>query len=184
MKKIFYYSFILILFTGFVFKVNAQKNTRDSVNEKPPEIEKIETKPSNFGIDTIAPPDDDFTKDIILYLERTHALNLGKQFAEILTGKNNELTDFQKEYYRRVLSSFTNGEGKKLFTYQFVKIYRAKFTHEEIKQILAFYQTPVGLKTIDLMPVLLKEGAEAGGKIGKYLSQKIYEDMANEQEKK
>jgi uncharacterized protein len=184
MKKIFCYSFILILFMEFGLQVNAQKNTRDSVNEKPPEVEKLENKPSRFGLDTVAPPNDDFTKDIVLFLERTHALNLGKQFAEILAGKKNELTDFQKEYYSRLLNSFTAGEGKKLFTYQFVKIYRAKFTHEEIKQILAFYQTPVGLKTIDLLPVLLKEGAEAGGKIGKYLGEKIYSDMMSEQDKK
>jgi len=184
MKKCFFYSFILILHIGFTLSVNAQTNKQDSLGDRPPEVEKLENTSRRFDLDTTAPPNDDFTKDIVLYLERTHALNVGKQFAEILEGGKKDLTDFQKEYYSRLINSFTTGEGKRLFTNQFVKIYRAKFTHAEIKQILAFYQTPVGIKTIDLLPSLLKEGSEAGRKMGKYLSEKIYDDMMNEQNKK
>jgi len=43
-----------------------------------------------------------------------------------------------------------------------VKIYMAEFTEQELKELLAFYQTPVGKKSIQKMPTLLAKGAELG----------------------
>jgi uncharacterized protein len=43
-----------------------------------------------------------------------------------------------------------------------VKIYMAEFSEQELKELLAFYQTPVGKKTIQKMPSLLAKGAELG----------------------
>jgi hypothetical protein len=43
-----------------------------------------------------------------------------------------------------------------------IKIYLAEFTEEELKELLKFYQTPVGKKTIQKMPSLLAKGAELG----------------------
>lgn len=43
-----------------------------------------------------------------------------------------------------------------------VKIYMDEFSEEELKELLAFYQTPVGRKTIQKMPSLLAKGAELG----------------------
>ena len=41
-----------------------------------------------------------------------------------------------------------------------VKIYMSEFTEPEIKELMAFYQTPVGKKTIQKMPALLAKSAE------------------------
>jgi hypothetical protein len=43
-----------------------------------------------------------------------------------------------------------------------VKLYEAEFTEPELKQLITFYQTPVGKKTIQKMPQLLTKGAEIG----------------------
>ena len=45
-----------------------------------------------------------------------------------------------------------------------VKLYQAEFTESELKELVAFYQTPVGKKTIQKMPQLLSKGAEIGQK--------------------
>ena len=42
------------------------------------------------------------------------------------------------------------------------KIYMSEFTEQELKELLAFYQTPVGKKSIQKMPTLLAKGAELG----------------------
>lgn len=42
------------------------------------------------------------------------------------------------------------------------KLYMAEFTEAELKELLAFYQTPVGKKTIEKMPRLMAKGAEMG----------------------
>ena len=41
-------------------------------------------------------------------------------------------------------------------------LYMETFTEKELRQIVAFYRTPVGRKTVASMPVLMARGAELG----------------------
>jgi hypothetical protein len=51
-----------------------------------------------------------------------------------------------------------------------IRIYTAEFSEQELKELMAFYQTPVGKKSVEKMPVLLQKGAEIGQqKIQKHL---------------
>lgn len=43
-----------------------------------------------------------------------------------------------------------------------VEIYVRDFTEDELKQLLAFYKTPVGAKALKIMPNLFAEGARIG----------------------
>jgi uncharacterized protein len=43
-----------------------------------------------------------------------------------------------------------------------IKMYAAEFTEEEIKDLIKFYQTPLGKKTAEKMPVLTAKGAQLG----------------------
>ncbi|MDQ6623687.1 MAG: DUF2059 domain-containing protein [Verrucomicrobiota bacterium] len=45
-----------------------------------------------------------------------------------------------------------------------VKIYTDEFTEQELKELTAFYQTPLGKKTVQKMPALMAKGAEMGQK--------------------
>jgi hypothetical protein len=38
-------------------------------------------------------------------------------------------------------------------------VYDKQFTHPEVKQLLAFYQTPLGRKSIEVLPVVMNESA-------------------------
>ncbi len=51
-----------------------------------------------------------------------------------------------------------------------VEIYSAKFTTEEIKQLIAFYKTPVGKKAAKLLPEI---SGEVGKKMGPILMQRL-----------
>ena len=44
----------------------------------------------------------------------------------------------------------------------FVAIYMKAFTEDEFKQIVAFYKTPVGKKTLQELPKLMEQGAQIG----------------------
>jgi hypothetical protein len=59
--------------------------------------------------------------------------------------------EFAKAY------SAPDGLGARL-----VEIYARHFTHDEVKGLLKFYGSDLGRKTIDLMPMLMKESAAAG----------------------
>lgn len=45
-----------------------------------------------------------------------------------------------------------------------ISIYTAEFTEDELKELTAFYQTPVGKKAIEKMPAMMAKGAELGQK--------------------
>ena len=45
---------------------------------------------------------------------------------------------------------------------EYVRIYADAYTESELRELIAFYQTPVGRKTVDLMPVLMRQGAAIG----------------------
>lgn len=47
----------------------------------------------------------------------------------------------------------------------YVRMYRDAYDDAEIRELLAFYRTPVGQKTVRLMPVLMQQGAEVGQKL-------------------
>lgn len=49
---------------------------------------------------------------------------------------------------------------------EIVPIYNKYFTGEEIKQIIAFYQTPLGKKTISVLPQISRDSAIIGQKYG------------------
>jgi uncharacterized protein len=44
------------------------------------------------------------------------------------------------------------------------KIYMAEFTESELNELIKFYQTPLGKKTVMRMPALMAKGAEIGQK--------------------
>jgi hypothetical protein len=44
------------------------------------------------------------------------------------------------------------------------KLYMAEFSESELNELTKFYQTPLGIKTIQKMPALMAKGAEIGQK--------------------
>jgi hypothetical protein len=45
-----------------------------------------------------------------------------------------------------------------------LNIYVSEFSEDELKQLTAFYQTPLGKKTVEKMPALMQRGAEISQK--------------------
>ena len=54
-----------------------------------------------------------------------------------------------------------------------VPIYQAHFTAEEVRQLIAFYQTPVGQKFIAELPQLQREAAQVGQQWGTELGRRL-----------
>lgn len=54
-----------------------------------------------------------------------------------------------------------------------VPIYAKHYSHDEIKELIKFYKTDLGKKTIDIMPVIMTESMAAGQKWGQGLGPEI-----------
>jgi len=85
--------------------------------------------------------------------------------------------------YRQLLpnvpSAFWDKMEKKFgseFISKCVPIYDKYYTHDEIKQLIKFYESPIGKKSIATTPVILQESMAIGAEMGK----QIAEDLANE----
>jgi hypothetical protein len=53
------------------------------------------------------------------------------------------------------------------------RIYHRHFSHDEIRELIRFYQTEVGKKAIQVMPKLLQESMAAGQQWGRSLMPEI-----------
>ncbi len=58
-----------------------------------------------------------------------------------------------------------------------IPIYAKYYTDEDIIQLTAFYKTPIGQKTIQIMPGLMKESLGVGQAWGKELGEKALKKM-------
>ena len=47
---------------------------------------------------------------------------------------------------------------------QMIQVYAEAFTEPEVRELIAFYKTPIGHKTVNLMPQLMQRGAALGQK--------------------
>jgi uncharacterized protein len=135
-----------------------------------------------ISFDTTAVPQDELTQEITHLLNVTGAINLGKQFAQSManTQKNSTANKLPQEFYDRMMEEFEHGQTGKWMVNSIIRIYRENFTIEEIKTISAFYQTPVGKKTISILPAVMQQSIKEGEKIGGYLGLKTYYQLVKE----
>ena len=117
--------------------------------------------------------------DIQLLLKVSGSSDVGKQLSEIMTNEiigalrrqqpnilPQNLAIIEREILALMLEKF-NGPGGILD--KLTPVYAATFTHGEIRDMLAFYQSPTGRKSVEATPALMREGA----RIGQELSQSI-----------
>jgi hypothetical protein len=60
-----------------------------------------------------------------------------------------------------------------------VPIYAKHYTHDEIRQLISFYESPLGQKMTSVTPLIVKEAYEAGAAHGRQLIERIYEKLRN-----
>jgi uncharacterized protein len=59
-----------------------------------------------------------------------------------------------------------------------VPIYDAQFTAAELKELIRFYQSPVGRHVSEMQPVIAVQGARAGQRWGAKLGAEVAQDLA------
>ncbi|HEX5719513.1 MAG TPA: DUF2059 domain-containing protein [Thermoanaerobaculia bacterium] len=65
-----------------------------------------------------------------------------------------------------------------------VPIYDKHLSHEDIRALIAFYQTPVGARLIEKLPVIAQESMAAGMKWGQEIAQKAMAKLQAQEKKK
>lgn len=116
-------------------------------------------------------------KDIRALLIETGSLKIGIQVAsELFASYEQAFPNVPKEYWDRVIQMLNEEEFLSLI----IPIYDKYYTHEEIRELIAFYKTPVGKKTIEILPALTQESMLVGQAWGTKISERIYQDLVEE----
>jgi hypothetical protein len=64
--------------------------------------------------------------------------------------------------------------------YACVPAYSKYYTHNEIKQLIMFYESPIGKKMVEVTPLLMQETMAIGQKWGEKLGQDIVNELIKE----
>lgn len=82
------------------------------------------------------------------------------QMVQIQAQQNPAIAPYQAEM-KAFLSKYMSWASMKE---DMAKLYMGEFSEAELNELVKFYQTPVGKKTIQRMPALMQKGAEIGQK--------------------
>jgi hypothetical protein len=82
------------------------------------------------------------------------------QMLQIQVQQNPAIAPYEKEMHD-FLNKYMSWSSLKD---DMVKAYAEQFTEAELKQLADFYRTPLGQKTVRIMPTLMAKGAEMGQK--------------------
>ena len=132
-------------------------------------------------IDTTAAPNDELTTAIKKLIEVTNGMNTSKTLMKGSLESQRKLnTNVPDEFYDRMLAAVESGQVNGYIENIVVKIYRQKFTLEEVNQVVKFYDSPVGKKMAVESPIIANSAREEGEKVGQYVALKIIGDMMKE----
>lgn len=113
-------------------------------------------------------------KDIALLLEIS---GTAKQSQLIL----NNLLDYFKKSNPSVPSEFWDAFMDKIDMKELaalvIPVYDRYFTEEEIKSLITFYQSPLGQKIVQAMPLVTQETMDIGQKWGQQLAAKVIKEL-------
>lgn len=88
--------------------------------------------------------------------------------------------DYREKLIDLFVAKFTAKENLQQFLDLAIPVYDRNFSHQEIRSLIDFYQTPLGRKTISVLPKLALESQEEGRKWGENLGRKSMEEVLTE----
>lgn len=115
--------------------------------------------------------------DIKRLMEVTDVSSLGMQIMNqmILTMQKGR-SEAHKKFWTDYLAEVDPNDLIEMI----IPIYERHFTHEELKQLIAFYESPIGKKLIKVQPQIMMDSMAAGEEWGKKLVQRAMEKLREE----
>lgn len=165
----------------------AEKKAKVEEEQGPPVVEELE-KPATPDIpplpeiDTTAAPDDELTKEIKTMLNGSGSMKASVETMKYMIDmqRKNPSQTLPGEFYDRFLQSIESGRIGGLLENAIVKVYREKFTLQEMKEVNAFFSSPAGKKMATEQTALAAASRIAGEKIGGFIALQIVGDMMKE----
>lgn len=120
-------------------------------------------------------------EDIRRLLVLMGSADLGKQVVEQMFAEFKKAApNVPEEFWDGMLDEL-DPQG---FVEMTVPIYDRHFTQDDIRQLIAFYETPVGRKLTAKLPAITQEAMAAGQKWGEEIAQRVVTRLQAQEQKK
>ncbi|RYU95059.1 DUF2059 domain-containing protein [Emticicia agri] len=119
---------------------------------------------------------DEKLKDIKRLLIVSGTANNAKAGVESMAQSMKDKADqngLPEGFWDEFLKSINYDEVAELY----VPIYDKNYTHQEIKDMIAFFESPTGKKMVEKTPAIIAESSNIGREWGQKLGMKVYEKM-------
>jgi uncharacterized protein (TIGR02145 family) len=129
------------------------------------------------GTNSFGASDQTKTDDIIKLMKVSGAEKLVEQMMDnIIAMYKQNRTGVPATYWDRFRKKFNFSE----IIREEIPIYDKYYTHDEIKQLIIFYESPVGKKSVEISPVIMKEMMAIGQKWGEKIVQELLKELMAE----
>jgi hypothetical protein len=113
-------------------------------------------------------------QDIVRLLEITDTRAQALQTFEILMPSLKAMAPQVPDAFWTLFESKMDIDG---FVELFIPIYDKYFSHDDIKEMIRFYESPIGRKMLEVTPLLSQESAAVGQAWGQKLGQEIVNEL-------
>lgn len=136
-----------------------------------PAVPAQQPAPSKSGIKAVSP---EKVRDIRRLLDLTGAGNLGAQVMDqMLASFKQSNPAVPAKFWDDLRTEMNVGQLTELV----VPIYDRHLSHDDVRQLIAFYESPVGRKLIAAQPQIVAESMKAGQEWGQAAAQRILQRM-------
>lgn len=113
-------------------------------------------------------------KHIQQFMEITGSGKLGMQvLTNVTAAYKNIYPDAGSEFW----DEFIKEVNPQTLVDMVIPVYEKNFSDEDIVQLIAFYQTPLGKKVVEKMPFIMQESMQIGAAWGKQITEKVMEKL-------
>jgi hypothetical protein len=127
-----------------------------------------------FSSLTLPAQDSTKIKHIQQLMEVTGSARLGMQvLTNITTTYKNIYPDASSDFWDELMKE-TNPQ---VLVDLVIPVYDRNFSDDDIVQLTAFYQTPIGKKVVEKMPAIVQESMQIGSAWGKQISEKVMQKI-------
>ncbi|MDP5017070.1 DUF2059 domain-containing protein [Anabaena sp. UHCC 0187] len=121
--------------------------------------------------------DTEKTNNINKLLDITGSRNLSRKIiTQLIDSLKAEYPQAPPKFWDTFMAEFKPEE----IIDEYIPIYSKYFTNEEIEGIIAFYETPLGKKTLSVIPQVSKESTAIGIKYGRQAAERALEKLKSE----
>lgn len=114
------------------------------------------------------------TEKVRKLLEVTGSTSLSKQMIDnIVEMYKQSYSDVQQTFWEE----FRKEANAEELQSQIIPIYEKYYTEEELTQLIAFYESPLGRKVVQSLPQILQESMKVGEVWGKALGERVYKKL-------